>query len=644
MTGMLDVDLLANSYKIDLKGSSGTQPVLIQGKWHGLGDQADVNLDIRAKGIPIDDKLLAALRHAPNLQKLAKSFHATGWGDGRALICHTPGAPAHEFANEYHVQFHDSTVKWDEFGYPLEGVSGLLDVYPKYWEFHDFQGTHHAGRVTLRGRSDGSGDASRLVIDLEGRNISVDADLGAALHKMPALAKAWESFAPAGRMNFNAKIDTCPSQPQELDVAVGVNGCSIEPHFFRYLLTDLAGQFHYSRKENRVVLKGVSARHNGSRVSVGQGTVDLAPGDVGPSGAFYADLTDLRCDPLFPDDDLLKASPAPLKGLLEALKLRDPVALKTRLVITQNGESGSPPDIFWDGLVGLRDAKLQAGVELEHVTGTVGCRGRNDGRKLFELTGHALLDQATCFNQPFRNVNTDFQIRKNSPDVLLLGLKAPLFGGDISGQARLEFNSSMLRRYELDLTASQVRLEEFGAYNLGPEPKLSGLVQGRLYLTGQGAGNETLDGNGRLDVPDGKLIHLPLLLDLLKFLGLRWPDRTAFQEAHAVFGIHGKRALISRLDLLGNPVSLAGNGAVNLDGSDLQMNFYPTWGRTEQLLPALVRTVPSTLSKNLLKIEVRGKVGTKPGDLQFLRKPLPLLTDPVYQILRPGSGQNELTK
>lgn len=189
----------------------------------------------------------------------------------------------------------------------------------------------------------------------------------------------------------------------------------------------------------------------------------------------------------------------------------------------------------------------------------------------------------------------------------------------------MELGYSTLR-YELNLTASQIALEQFGAENLGPEPKLSGLAQGRLFLSGQGSGMESLEGQGQIDVPDGKLIRLPFLLELLKFLNLRWPDRTAFQELHAAFGVHGKRVSVNQLNLLGNPVSLSGNGGVNLDGTDLQMNFYPTWGRTEQLLPPVVRTVPAAISKNLLQIEVRGKVGAQPGDLQFTKKVVPGLT------------------
>jgi len=632
LTGILDLDLLRIVHKIDLTAYAGTQPVYVHGTWKGAEKDADVNLDIQADDILIEEKLLAALPQAPcDVQKLARSFHPSGRGDCRVLVRHTPGTPAPEFANEYHVRFRDATAQWDGFPYLLAGLGGVLHVYPRHWEFSDFQGTHHGGRVSVRGRSfprpAGPGQDIPMVIDIEGHDVKLDADLRAALEPLPGMGKAWDTFAPEGRMNFAARIDRSPGQPQDLDVEVDVHGCTIEPCFFRYALTDLSGHFRFAH--NRLTATKVSARHNGSRVSLTTGAVDLAPG-----GAFHADLADLQGYPLFPDADLLKAMPDTMKDLVLGLKLQDPAVVRTRLVVTQDGKIGSLPVVWWQGQMWLRDARLQAGVEFEHVTGTAACTGKHDGRQLQGLSGNLLLDQASCFKQPFHDLHTRFQIKKDDPRVLLLGLKAPLFGGEISGQARVEFNS--LLRYELDLTASQVSLEQFGTYNLGPEPKLSGLAQGRLFLRGQGGGPaaslDSLEGNGSIDVPDGKLIHLPLLLDLLKFLGLRWPDRTAFQEMHAAFGIHGQRVTLNQLDLLGNPVSLSGNGEVNLDGTDIQMNFYSTWGRSEQLLPPVVRSVPVAISKSLLRIEVRGKVGTQPGDLQFTKKPVPALTDPLLQM------------
>src|SRR5207249_3605869 len=157
-------------------------------------------------------------------------------------------------------------------------------------------------------------------------------------------------------------------------------------------------------------------------------------------------------------------------------------------------------------------------------------------------------------------------------DVLTMDVRAPLFDGDISGPLRFEFGSTL--RYEMNLTASQINLHDFGRHNqLGPNPQLQGEAIGRLHLTGEGSGVDTLDGNGSIDVNSGRILNIPLLLDLLKFLGLRWPDRTFFEEMHATFAIRGPRVSIRHLELLGSAVSLTGKGDFKVDGTDLQLDF-----------------------------------------------------------------------
>ena len=57
-----------------------------------------------------------------------------------------------------------------------------------------------------------------------------------------------------------------------------------------------------------------------------------------------------------------------------------------------------------------------------------------------------------------------------------------------------------------------------------------------------------------------------------------------------------------------------------LDGTELNLDFSPTWARVEQMLPAVVRPMPSAISKNLLTIEMRGKVSSRPDELKFNKK------------------------
>src|SRR5262249_49162951 len=168
---------------------------------------------------------------------------------------------------------------------------------------------------------------------------------------------------------------------------------------------------------------------------------------------------------------------------------------------------------------------------------------------------------------PFHDVHAKLDIWAKAPDVVELALKAPLFGGEISGPGRIELSSTL--RYELDLTASEVRLDELGRHEFGADSALSGLIGGRLHLSGKGNGVGSLEGNGSLDMPKGHLYNLPLLLDLLKFLGLRWPDRTAFDQAHAAFSIHGDQISFGHLELYGNAISLHGQGDMKLNGEEV---------------------------------------------------------------------------
>jgi hypothetical protein len=452
---------------------------------------------------------------------------------------------------------------------------------------------------------------------------------------MPSLSKVWDTFVPSGRADFSARIDRPLPPPgpkaeeqvyNDMDVHIGVGGGTIQPKFFPYALSGLSGRVHYHR--HRVEVADVSARHGPTQVSLKSAVVDLFP-----QGAYKTVVKELRARDLRADTDFIGALPETLQKTCTALELKDPVLLQTDMIVTQAADPASPPALYWDGQFWVQKAKLRVGLELSDVDGTLACRGNywRDPRRgrLLAITGGFHLEKATLLKQPFHDVQGHFLVNEDKPDVLAIGLRAPLFGGDISGQIGLKMNSSM--PYDINLTASQIDLEQLSRHNFGAPKQLKGKILGRLYLTGLGAGIDTLDGNGRIEVPHGHIGNLPLLLDLLKFLGLRWPDRTMFDETHASFNIHGPRVHIDRLELLGNAISLYGEGDFKIDGSDLKLDFYPSWGRLEKIAgPA--KGLPAEIGKQMLKIQMRGRVSANPNDLKFTKKPVPFLTDPLLYI------------
>lgn len=630
--------------KVDLVGYAGKQPVYVRGEVKGEKEKAAVNIDIWGHDILLEDRLLAAL--PKKYQDLARSFKPAGKANFKALIRRTP-SPASagmakagqqqavseaksdhgQFHNQYTIAFHHATLCYNEFPYPLEDVSGVLDIQPDHWEVRDFRGFHKQGefRIRARSHSGSASDRDEVSLEIKGADVLLDDELARALN--PDLQKTWNLFAPTGRIDLHAKI-RCPARKAagtepDIDLTIYPRGCSIRPEFFRWRLEGMYGCIRYHR--NWVKLENMRARRGHSNVGLEEGSIYCRPG----IGGVWAELNGLWGNPVLPEEDFLSALPGQNSGLQKAwrtLELKDPITFKTTLVINTLPEA--KPDIYWDGWVGLHDASIRVGIPVKHITGQVACRGRHNGQQLEGVVGNLMLKQAVIFNQPLQDIHGQFEVNKDMPDILRVrSLQARYFGGEIYGPLRIEFGPTV--RYEMRLSASQVKLEEFGRHNFSSAVQMSGEAAANLHLIGDGPDLHGLRGNGSVDVPKGKMYNLPLLLDLIKVLGLRPPDRTAFEEAHVRFSIQGPRARVTQLDLIGNAISLRGEGETNLDGSDLNLDFHVDWARAAQLWPQLIKEPAQKLSNTLLKLEMRGSI----GKVKIKKIPVPLVVKPVQNLL-----------
>ena len=82
--------------------------------------------------------------------------------------------------------------------------------------------------------------------------------------------------------------------------------------------------------------------------------------------------------------------------------------------------------------------------------------------------------------------------------------------------------------------------------------------------------------------------------------------------------------------------SLSGQGQMNLDGTDLQLDFYAVWGRIKQWLPPIFRDIPPALGQQLLKIKMRGSI----NDVHLTKEPVPVLVEPFKDLLDRMSGRS----
>jgi hypothetical protein len=175
-------------------------------------------------------------------------------------------------------------------------------------------------------------------------------------------------------------------------------------------------------------------------------------------------------------------------------------------------------------------------------------------------------------------------------------------------------------------------LEELARHHKMGAGELKGDAQGTVLLETNPdpkTGKMVLGGTGQVDVPQGRLYNLPVLLELVKVLKGQTPDGVAFEEAHASFDLKGDRVRVTQLDLLGAAVSLGGSGEVDFTGQDLRFEFYTIWSQTlRRWLSTPLGDVTGLLSGGLFKIELTRVNG------EFVTKAhmLPAVTDPVRAV------------
>ena len=96
-------------------------------------------------------------------------------------------------------------------------------------------------------------------------------------------------------------------------------------------------------------------------------------------------------------------------------------------------------------------------------------------------------------------------------------------------------------------------------------------------------------GAGQIEIRDADLWDLPLFMTVLSFLALDPISERKIEEAHLLFTIEKDRFRVDQMDFIGHPVSLFGEGEMDLAGEDLEVVFIPRLGKKglDDMLPII---------------------------------------------------------
>jgi hypothetical protein len=441
--------------------------------------------------------------------------------------------------------------------------------------------------------------------------------------------------------------------PADLKLTFSFSGPTVTPSFLPYELTELSGWLEY--KNSRLEVAHLAGRHGSSRVKLAAGEVRFYP-----DGAVWANLGGLELKPMIPDEDLKRALPGKLGSGLDDLQLRGNTELLVKHLVVlappdraavapagASGPLGQPqrpdPVVYWDAELKLLGAGLDTGVPWDDVFGSVACRGRYEGTHLGAMRGNVWVDRATISRMPVTAARCQVRADPQQPDparpgqylpttLQLLNVTGALFRGELAGQARVVLTDPT--RYDLWLTVTDAQLEDVARrYGLGSDADLKGIAQAQLVLYNRPdpkTGQLVVEGWGRIDVPTGRMYNLPILLELVKMFKSQTLDKTAFEQAHAVFRIQGDRLKVEQLDLIGKAVCVGGSGEMDLTGEYVKFEFYTIFS---QFLKQLNNTPLGELTTLVRQNTFIIKMVRENGQLKYTPELVPKLTEPVKAVL-----------
>jgi len=542
-----------------------------------------------------------------------------------------------------------------------------------------------------------------LKLRVTGENLPFDSDFKTAVEGLP-VGDLWQMLSPRGTFTFGADVEviergtpkptnievlsnpagrvipaaaaaTLPGEPpfrlaEDLKLTINFKGPTITPEFFRYELENVAGIVRYAG--GQVELAWLNARHGTTVLTLDAGKVILAD-----SGELWANLGGLQVRPLILDAPLLAALPARMRDDLKELKLRGPMDLNVKHLVVSVPKKAPPPPttltthvqpkpiaraqaahkadavFYWNAELKMHGVNFDTGTEWSDVHGTIASVGKYDLDHLDAVLGNAWFDRLTVAKQPITNAKFSYRARPQMPDAAMPGRFTPIaiefpdisanaYQGTLGGEAWVSLGEQP--QYRLWLTAAGVRLDELAtSQQLAKGGELRGLAQAKVLLESKPdakTGLRVLTGSGQIDIPNGRLYNMPVMLPLLKLMKLQTPDQTAFEEAHALFTLVGDRITVTQLDLIGTALSLGGSGELDTRGDEVKFEFYTVWSQAlKRWLTTPLGDVQSFLSGNLFRIEMTKIRG---GTMEYRPQMLPVVTDPVKAVaerLRNRFGQ-----
>ncbi len=595
----------------------------------------------------INEKLLKSLREYPVMENAFRDFQPSGLISARGTI-RKDRPDAEAVRKQIRIELHDCDVKHRSFEYPMQNVGGTILVNSDGFRFEQVTGFNNDSRTVCNGFWNPR-DGLRLAFQCDA--IRLDQQLRNAL--MPRLQEIWDGLRPDGELKSGSVWLNCPPGGRGVDIRIQARlgdptveshsrAASIFPTWFPYRLEKMQGSIEIG--SGQIAMTDIVGRHGKTWVTC-DGSGHYSESD------WSVTLHNLLAGSVVSDDDLLQAFPTQMGAALRSLQYQGQLNLsgkisfagrssnlrfatdrKTRSAVqpvVYESPAGTSSNVKWDLRLDLDQSSLTVGVPLENTFGSLSLAGQSNG-DITECRGEVAFDSVTVYGMQITDVSGPIWIDNQQT---LTGKFVPaaaqqgesLVGNLYGGRVFLDGWVAHRDKYPFFLQTSveNSELEDLAAEIAPDMEELSGDAYAFFRLRGNAEETHSFTGNGNVHLRNAKIHQLPVILALLKILSVKEITRTAFDTSNVDFTVKGDQIRLSRIELIGDAISLIGSGYMELFRY-ADINFYTVVGRNRLYIPLLSELYQAG-SRRIMWINVGGPM----NHLQTTRRVLPGLNDSI---------------
>lgn len=187
-------------------------------------------------------------------------------------------------------------------------------------------------------------------------------------------------------------------------------------------------------------------------------------------------------------------------------------------------------------------------------------------------------------------------------------IDAKCCGGHVEGMLSIETDTDP-HQYKGELNFSRVALEELAQKVTKTENSLSGLLYGNIKFQGSGIDPKNFYAEGQINVNEGYLTEVPIILSVFNFLNLSLSKKESFHSAKAKFIVKDGIIHVEDGRVYSDTIELDGRGNINFDGDihiDIVAGFNKGLFSQLPIVGKFFDLVVGGVRKQLTMVEIKG--------------------------------------